>query len=373
MSVEQGTSMTSTTGTQRFLSRAVRVFFAHPILYALPAVLITLFGVYTQVSKPDQYVSVGTLSVSSETFLGSLSDARANQYSFESAAASTSRRFNELMQTEGFSTSVAETAQLGDQLRGGLLDLDTLRRTVYAAPAGDFLMHVVASSENPEVARMLATSAITTFREWVINFEITDSSAAETFFENQLATYKAEVDAANADLTDYLMAHPPPLNPSDERDQAEQIQIQILNDQRDRAQQRLDTALDKREAARQASLESSADIDQRLQIVDAPELPTAPATGLRQLAKTMIMFGVLGLLVTMGAVALRTLLDSSILSSADLDEIGLPVLAVVPRSKGAAVVPRMNGARGRGWAGGDTTAIAPVPGMKAIPPPSGSS
>ena len=84
------------------------------------------------------------------------------------------------------------------------------------------------------------------------------------------------------------------------------------------------------------------------------------------------MFGILGTFVSLGAVALRTMLDSSVLSSADLDEIGLPVLAVVPRSKAVAATHRATGKSGRKRAT-QVPAISPIPGMKAIPPASGQT
>ena len=322
---------------QRFVSRALQVFFRHPILYALPALAITTFGVYAGFSKADQYRSVGTLSVSSETFLGLLSDVRSTTFGYETPASTTSRQFNELMQTDGFTDRVAQGAGLEAELASGTTNLLEVRRSVYASAAGDSLMNVVALSRSPAAAQQLADSAISTFRNWITNAEIGATDAAEAFYNDQLETYKAELDAANDELTAYLLEHPAPLDPRDVRDTAEQLEIERLSNQLSRAQERFDTSLDKREAARQATRESSADIDQRLQIVDPPGTPALPETGRKELAMSLMMYGMLGLLVSLGAVVLGTVIDRSVLSPADLDGIGAPTLAVVPYAPGVGV------------------------------------
>ena len=322
----------SPSGGRRFLSRSLQVFFGHPILYALPAIAIALLGLYVGLSKSDEYRSVGTVSVSSETFLGNLSDVRSTDFRFESAAGATSRQFNELMQTDGFAELVAETAGLRNALASGAIAIPDVRSNVFATATGDTLMSVVALSNDPEVARRLAESSIVTFKNWVTDAEIGASGAAETFFDDLLESYEIEVEAASEELTTYLLDHPAPLDPRDTRDTAEQLEIERLNAQLGRAQERLDSTLDKKEAARQAARESSADIDQRLQVVDAPQAPSQPENGLKQLATNLIMYGILGALVSIAAVAFGCVLNRSILSVSDLDEIGAPVLAVVPRT-----------------------------------------
>ena len=72
---------------------------------------------------------------------------------------------------------------------------------------------------------------------------------------------------------------------------------------------RFDSAFDNREAARLATLQSSADINQRFRTLDEPVAPDVPQSGLKTLATTMILYAILGLLLSIGAVALATVLD----------------------------------------------------------------
>ncbi len=327
-------------GTQRFLSRSVQVFFGRPILFLLPAVAITLFGIYSGQSKASEFRSSGTISVSEETFLGSLSDTRTSDFGFDTAAAKITRQFNELMQTNGFALSVTENAGLGAQVESGQLGLDEVRASVFAAANGDNLMSILAVSESPVAAQALADSAIVTFKNWVTDAEIGQFEAAESFYEELLKEYKVDVDAANDAYTDYVLENPAPADPRDQRDTAEQLEIAQLDAQLTRAQERFDAAVDNRELSRQATQTSAADIDQRLQVVDAPRVPALPEAGLKDLLTTVILFGVLGTLVSLGAVALASALDRSILSVADLEHLGPPVVAVVPRARDMKVARR---------------------------------
>jgi hypothetical protein len=327
---EVGSLPPARSGTQRFLSRSVQVFFGRPILFLLPAVAITLFGIYSGQAKSSEFRSSGAISVSEETFLGSLSDTRTGDFGFDTAATTITRQFNELMQTDGFALSVTENAGLGAQVESGQISLDKVRLSVYAAAAGDSLMRINAVSESPLAAQALADSAIKTYKNWVTDAEIGQFEAAERFYEELLNEYKKDVDAANDAYTDYVIENPAPADPRDQRDTAEQLEIAQLDAQLTRAQDRFDAAVDNREKSRQATQTSAADIDQRLQVVDAPRVPALPEAGLKDLLITVVMFGVLGTLVSLCAVALVSALDRSILSIADLEHLGPPVVAVVP-------------------------------------------
>jgi uncharacterized protein involved in exopolysaccharide biosynthesis len=318
-------------GAQRFLARAMYVFFARPILFLLPALVITAFGMYQATSEPDEYRSIGSLSVSESTVLANQTPAARGVTGAESPAATTALQFNELMQTDGFVNQVIDGASLKAALNLGFISLDGVRKHVYAVAAGDQLMRIIASAEQPDTARALAQSAITTYKTRVITDEVGGSGVAETFWNDQLDDYKNQLDAANAALQTFLTDHPDPVR--GERPSAELQQIETLRDDVTRTQTRFDAALNNREQARLASVISSADIDQRLRVLDEPTVPSVPESGLRDLLLTVVIFGALGVMMSLVAVAVATLLERSILSAADLERLGAPVRAVVPRAK----------------------------------------
>lgn len=331
---------TQPSGAQRFYARAVHVFFGKPFLFILPALLIGTFGIYSATYKTKQYRSVAALSVSSETFLGDLSQIRSADFSYQTPASAITLQFNELMQTDGFANTVVDAAGLGAARDAGLVTLQDVRLGVYAAASGDRLMRIIAVADTPDAAQGLAISAIATFKNWVIAAEVSGSDVAESFYDQQLAAYDAEVKAASDELTAYLEAHPEPINAREERDIAEQLQIEHLNDQLAKSEERFDKAFVNRELSRLATLESSADIDQRLNVLDAPSSPTLPESGLRDMAMAIILFGALGLFFSSAAVALATVVDRSMLWAGDLDRLGASVRAVVPRAQGMRVEPR---------------------------------
>jgi hypothetical protein len=308
------------------------VFFARPILFLLPALVITAFGMYQATSEPDEYRSIGSLSVSESTVLANQTPTARGVNGVESPAATTALQFNELMQTDGFVNQIIDGASLKAALNLGFISLDGVRKHVYAVAAGDQLMRIIAVAEQPDTAKALAQSAITTYKTRVITDEVGGSGVAETFWNDQLDDYKNQLDAANAALQTYLTDHPDPVRGGD-RPASEAQQIETLRDDVTRAQTRFDAALNNREQARLASVISSADIDQRLRVLDEPTAPSVPESGLRDLLLTVVIFGALGVMMSLVAVAVATLLERSILSAADLERLGAPVRAVVPRAK----------------------------------------
>ena len=269
-------------GAQAFFARALYVFFGKPIRFLLPVVLITTFGIYTAVSEKDSYRSVGSLAVSSETFLSDVTDARTSQFTFDTPASTISLQFNELMQTDGFAKSVVQGAGLGDVLDARGFNLDRIRVSVFATAAGDSLMRIVAVWDNPDWAEALATSAISVFKNWVIDAEVRQSDVAESYYDQLLTTYSDEVDLARSELETYLTEHEEPIDAREDRPIEEQLEIERLNEALSRAQERFDGAIDKRELSRLATIQSSADIDQRLNVLDTPARPTASESGLRR-------------------------------------------------------------------------------------------
>ena len=284
-------------------------------------------------SKPDQYQSSGVLTVSSETFLGELSQARATQTSFETTSATVARQFNQLMQTAVFAETVVEGAGLTTEPGPNHADLAEIRASVYAISTGDSLMSIVATAESPSRAQALATSGIDAYKSFVVSTEISGSDVAESFYDEQLAVQKAQVDAATDALTAYLVAHPEPVFASEERDVAEQFEIERLNAQLVRSQERYDEAFNNRELSSLATMQSTVDSGQRFRVLDEPESPLLPNSGLRATATTTIMFGVLGLLLSFGALMVACLLDRSIHSARDLERLGVLVRSVVPMTK----------------------------------------
>jgi len=323
-------------GAQRFAARALETFFRRWWLFLLPALLVSAFGLYSHMKQGKSYRSLSTLSVASESFLGQLTQVRNQGFTYEAPSVTFARQFNEYMSTDEFALRLADKAGLTPELKIGLFSLGQLRASVYATPNGDSLMTINAYSEDPHRAQLMAGAAIDTYRAWVTENETGASDAAEAFLTTQLQGYQDTVSQAQAAYDQYIREHPAPAKGVD-RDQSEIVEIQRLDSDLTRAQTALDGAKQKIDEAKLASVQSSADIGQRLRVIDPPTLPTVASGGLKDLIISLGLFGVLGALLTVGAVCIVAVFDRSIRTAADLSRLGIDIRATVPRSRGLSV------------------------------------
>jgi hypothetical protein len=317
-------------GAQLFLSRCRDVAGRRWWIFIVPFLFVGSYGAYRAESEQATYKSSGTLTVSDQSYLGALTQARATNATFETVGSRSSRQFNGLMSTDEFALLVATKAGLGSSIKSGSLTLVGLRSTVVAVATGDSLVQIVAVENDPNSALTVAQSAIDTYRSWVLDHEVSASGTAEKFFDGQLSGYQDAITTANNALTDYLVRHPAPKDKTEARDIAEQLEIQTLNDHLTRAQKRYDDTVDKREDARLATVQSNTDINQRIEVVDAPAAPLGPEGSLKKKATTVVLFGVIGALLSVCVVALAALVDRSIHREDDLRGVGLIVLGIVP-------------------------------------------
>jgi uncharacterized protein involved in exopolysaccharide biosynthesis len=167
--------------------------------------------------------------------------------------------------------------------------------------------------------------------KWQLDSSISDSNAAVKFYEQLLVAQDKRVNVAQDALNKYLVEHQAPPAPR-ERPIEETIVINGLNDALTRAQEQYD---DWQAGAEQARLETQRAIsesDQRLRIVDPPQIPAAPEPTLKKNVLTAAIFFMLGLMVAAACLVLSTLADRKVRSQDDLESIpGLEVVGVIPR------------------------------------------
>ena len=107
-----------------------------------------------------------------------------------------------------------------------------------------------------------------------------------------------------------------------------------LQDNADRAREQLVAAQDQLDAAKLRSDQAAAVVEQRIRVLDTPELPTAPTAGLRKAVISMMIFGVLGCVLSLASVVVAATLDRTIRVPGDVSsKFGVDVLAVVPETK----------------------------------------
>lgn len=317
-----------TSGT-RLVGRLLESFFRRPLLCLLPLAVFTALGVVVAANTEREYESSAMVSVANQTLLADLTDMRFSEgFGWETPAAVTSRRIDELMGTDEFASTVADRAGLTPALESGTLLLDDIREAVSTSPAGANLVSIRASSPDPEHARALADSTYGAFVDWMVEGDVVQSAAAEEFFEGLLDRYERDVVEARSALEDFLADNPSgaAVRPAPQRAELDRLTTTL-----ELAQDRYGTAVAGVQEAQLATEQTISDVAQRLRVVDAPQLPVSPESSRRDLAITLAMYVVIGLFFSGGLVVAGALLDRSFHTADDVRRrLGAAVVTVVP-------------------------------------------
>jgi uncharacterized protein involved in exopolysaccharide biosynthesis len=310
--------------------RLFEAFFRRWVLYLLPMALLIYVGVWMAARTPSTYQSTGTIYVEGETLLSSLSDVPGESFGYDTPASATSNKINSLLQTDSFIGDIAADAGLEEELAEDPALEDELRKAVYTSPVGPNLLNVGVTHKDPVVAQRVAQSAIDVYVKWVIDADVLQSNAAESFFTDLLPVYQAQIDSARNSLAVYLQEHPAP-PPGGVRADEEVAEIARLNTQIDDARERYANALTKSEEARLSTEQTMSDIGQRLRVVDAPQVPENSLPKIKTAAITFAIFVLLGLAMSLGAVVIGALLDHTVRFPFEVkDRLGARLLTVVP-------------------------------------------
>ncbi len=273
-----------------------------------------------------------------QTLLSSLTDVRGAEGGYQTPATYTSRHLNALLQTDAFVSAVAERAGFGTAATLAPEHHRMMRSSIGSWEAGENLVHVWSTHEDPEVAREFAAATIESLIQWQIDAEVGQSTAAEGFLEPLTDQYREDLAAAREALASYLRANPVPADA--DRPEAEQLTIDGLAAEVSDAGARYTDALAKEESARLATAQVESDVRNRLQLVDAPETPPSPESGLKTSVVVLAVFLATGALLSAAAVVVGAVVDPSLRFPAEVRRrLGVDVLAVLPEAP-AGKVPR---------------------------------
>jgi uncharacterized protein involved in exopolysaccharide biosynthesis len=234
-----------------------------------------------------------------------------------------------LLTTDFFLSRVAQAAGLGTAIENGTLLKVQIRDFTGASADGDNLVRVGSTSRNPELSERLAKATMASYVDWVVESEVSESTGSADFLAEQVSETEAEVDAAWTDVQQYLLANQ--LAESEDGPLELRLQLQRLRDVLNRAEERHEQALNARDAAELATAQARVVVQQRLQTVDEPEIPSAPEPRLRKAALTLFLFAAVGAVLSLALVVMTATLDRTIRVPNDITaKFGLDVLAVVP-------------------------------------------
>lgn len=315
------------------MGRVLEAFFRRPILCLLPIVLLGGIGVRSTFSTGESHVSTGVISVANQTLLANLSNLPSpDGFGWDTPAGVTSRNINELLGTDQFARLLAASAGYAAAVDTGAVRLEDIREAVVALPSGGNLVTIRASADDPETAFRLASATLDTFVQWVIEGEVSQSTAAEGFFSALLVGYEADVASAREALTQYVSANPP--LPDGTRPPEEAAEIARLDADLELASTRASAAVQNIESSRLATEQTSSDISQRLRVVDEPRRPEAPESLRMRMIMTFGMYLVAGFVFTGGLILAGAALDRSLRNTDDVETmIGQNVLATIPEGR----------------------------------------
>jgi uncharacterized protein involved in exopolysaccharide biosynthesis len=307
----------------------LEAFFRRPWLHLLPLILMVGLGAASVLGNTAQYRSTGTLLVS-ESLIAEITNASTTPgLTFESPATVTARQINELLRNNLFLTEVVEEAELDDFVQQGQLILGELRTAVSAAADGDNTVRVSAGTNQPTLSALLAAATIASYKDWAVGQSVSQSESSMELLQQLLDEKQEQAAQAVEELDDFVQEHGN--TPPEQYSPADQLELERLQSRVARAEDKIAEAEDNLDTARREAAAAAAIVDQRLTVVDEPVPAAAPEGRLRKAALTVIVFGVLGALLSLASVVVAATLDRTIRVPNDISaKFGLDVLAVIP-------------------------------------------
>ena len=212
---------------------------------------------------------------------------------------------------------------------------DEVRSSIAAAPQGDNLISISASTPRPEQSQRLAQATLDAFVEYVVSNDIADATVRINTYEDIRDEAQERFDEAVNELNQYHLEHP--TGSEADRPSSEALEIAQLEGAVDRVDQAVVDATANVNDARLAANLARTVVTRQLRTVDEPQIPTVAQTGLRQDVITVVMFGALGVAFALGVLVLRAMLDRTIRTPNDVSSrFGVEVLAVVPPARRSA-------------------------------------
>jgi capsular polysaccharide biosynthesis protein len=315
------------------LMRFLESYFRHRWLYLLPIVLTLGAGIFYIFKSPRQYTAQSAIYVHDQSLLASLTSINNPGYTWLSPAQIAYGEIKELIQTDSFVRAVIQRSDLEQNLNGGTIDVNQtimdVREAIWVIPSGDNQIIIGATYNNPQVAVQLVNGVFTTYTTWKLNNANTNSDVAQNFFDNLIPIYKSNVDEIRQQLLDYLTKHPSPI--VGQRPDIEQVQVNSIQSDLQRAESRYDDALNKLENAKLSALQNQSDINQNYVMVDAPITPVKPTISLKKMGLNVLIILTTGILLSVGSIFGSSFLDRSFRFPLDVQQrLDLPVLAMIP-------------------------------------------
>ncbi|MCP4427748.1 MAG: lipopolysaccharide biosynthesis protein [Chloroflexi bacterium] len=315
------------------LLRVLESYFRHRWLYMLPVVFMLGVAAVAVVTQDPQYMAGGVMYVEKESFLATLTSVRESTFSWDTPAEQTNREISELLQTDAFIRAVIKMTDMEESMDGGIIavteTIQEVREAAWTQPLGNNQVVVAVAHTEPLITYQLVNAIIENYIQWKINADRVESVTAQEFFDDLTLQYKNDLEVTRREYQNYLIANPEPGRGN--RPDLELLEIERLQSDLQLAGNRYADALEKNENAQLALSQAESDVRQTYFFIDAPRIPEEPSTSLTEVATQVIIFAVVGAILSGIGIVGSALLDRSLRFPIDVRHgVDLPVLASVP-------------------------------------------
>jgi uncharacterized protein involved in exopolysaccharide biosynthesis len=320
--------------TRRVVLNVLEAFFRRPWLHLLPLILLLILGGVTAFSKNDVYKASGTMTVTaaSSNLVSSLAQGNNTGFNVDTPATIVARNINEQLTTSNFLNTIA--AKVGNNPTDAEKALlrQVIAKDVTATADGDSLVRVSASTDRPFQSFRLAQATISAYRDAVVASQVQGSQKDVAFFQQQEQTSQTALNKAQTDLINFVNSKG--ITDSTRIDLATQLELKQRQDEVARLQTVYDASVQQLNDAEVKVNAAKTAVDQQLRVTDPAEQPFAAEPKLKKSVLTLIIFGVLGLLLSLASVIVSATLDRTIRVPGDITaKFDLDVLAVVPDAR----------------------------------------
>lgn len=322
------------------MRKLTEAFFRHMWLVLLPPLLIPIVVAPIAIlTMPVAYESVVGVWVDHPTYL----DAKSAP-TLTSPAQSQSAQLTELLHTRTFMLDVAGRTSLASVLntKGGearVADMFDKGITVAAVPNGAHLLTIRSRFGTPQLANQVAQAVVDAYADRNSNNLADQSSTAIAFYQSQLQSAQTDADKATRELSQYAIAmgyastsDATTLTQDAQSVSAFDPQFAELQAKAHFAQAQVDQGRAALQNAQQTSAAAIQGADLGFQVIDAPQVPTAPVTQFKNSIIYVVAALIVGLGISVMVLVLLMAGDRSIRTEVDIQP-PVRILGVVPTLK----------------------------------------
>jgi uncharacterized protein involved in exopolysaccharide biosynthesis len=263
---------------------------------------------------------------------------------FTSPALSQSSQMTELLHTRSFMLDVVQRTSLAPLLnqKGGearAQDLIDKGVTVTPIPSGSHLIMIKTHFPTAQLAYQVAQAVIDAYQERNSTTQLDQSGVAISFYQSQLQSTQDDLTKTSQELSQYALAmgyassgDGTPVSPDSQAASAMDPKYAELQAAQKFAQQQVDQARAALDNAQLSSAAAAQGAEVDFQVIDPPQLPTAPTTALKGLIVYVAAALVVGLGLSGALLVLLVAGDRSVRRESDLQP-PVRILGVVPALK----------------------------------------